>query len=308
MGRRVPLAVAVLALLAGCGSATGPGPPDTATATVTPAPVPTAAPTAPTATSTPTAAPTGTTTTRAASLPPGVTASGIVNVSALAGAHDAALDGRSYRAVTVVNRSTASGWERTREVRRVDGDRVHLVQRTRTSGGNDSSRIEYLDGRARYVRCERANGTGACPTGPPSAVAGDAAGTVLVLLSGSDSRLVGTESRVAGGHRGDETLRHRIVVTGNPIGLGSPYGLLEARNYTATALVTPSGLVTELRASYDLVGGETPIRVTARLQFSSIGSVRVTPPPWYDTEDASVTNTTDADATDANAAVDRRSG
>jgi hypothetical protein len=297
MGRRVPLAVAVLALLAGCGSATGPASPGTGTATVTPAPVPTAAPTAPTATPTPAAVPTETTTPRAASLPPGVTASGIANATALASAHDAALDGRSYRAVTVVNRSTASGWERTREVLRVDGDRIHLVQRTRASGGNDSSRVEYLDGRARYVRCERANGTGACPTGPPSAVAGDVTGTVLVLLSGSDSRLAGTESRVVGADRGDETLRHRIVVTGNPIGLGSPYGLLEARNYTATALVTPSGLVTELRASYDLVGGETPVRVTARLQFSSIGSVRVTPPPWYD-----------PDGADANATVDQYTG
>jgi len=290
MGLRLPVVLAVLVLLAGCGSAAGPASPGRGTATVTPAPVPT---TAPTATPAPTAAPTGTATPRAASLPPGVTASGIANASALASAHGAALDGRSYRAVTVVNRSTPSGWERTREVLRVDGDRVHLVRRTNETGTNGSSRVEYLDGRTRYVRCERANGTGACPTGPPSAIAGDAAGTVLVLLSGSDSRLVGTESRVAGADRGDEALRHRVVITGNPLGLGSPYGVLEARNYTATALVTPSGLVTELRASYDLVGGGTRIRVTARLRFSSVGSVRVTPPPWYDPDAAGANATSD---------------
>ncbi|MEF8841699.1 MAG: hypothetical protein V5A62_08745 [Haloarculaceae archaeon] len=289
MRGRVPV-VAVLVLLAGCGSAAGPASPGTGTDTVTPAPVPTAPPTTAPA---PTAGPTRTTTAaRDPSLPPGVTASGIANASALADAHSAALEGRSYRAVTVVNRSTASGWERTREVLRVDGDRVHLVHRERTSGGNDSSRVEYLDGRARYVRCERANGTAACPTGPPSAIAGDAAGTVLVLLSGSDSRLVGTETRLVGNGRA-ATLRHRLLVTGNPLGLGSPYGVLEARNYTVTALVTPSGLVTDLRASYDLVGGEARIDVTARLRFSSIGSVRVTPPPWYD-----------PNATDANATVD----
>lgn len=289
MGRWVPLAVAVLALLAGCGSATGPASPDTGTATVTPAPVPTPVPTEPAAsTDTPTTTPTSA---PAEALPPGVTASGIANVSALARAHRSALEGRSYRAVTVVNRTTASGWERTRRVVRVEGERAHLVRRTNESGGDGSSRVEYLDGRTRYVRCDRANATGACPTDRPSAVAGDTAGTVLVLLSGSDSRLVGTESRVSG-TGGAEPLRHRIVVSGRPFGLGSPYGVLEARNYTATALVAPSGLVTDLRASYDLVGGGNRFHVTARLRFSNIGSARVTPPPWYDPDEADTANAT----------------
>ena len=308
MGCRIPVAVAVLVLLAGCGSAAGPASPGTGTATVTPAPVPTAPPTTTrTAAPTPTAAPPARGTVRAASLPPGVTAAGIANVSALASAHRAALEGRSYRAVTVVNRSSASGWERTRRVVRVDGDRVHLVRRTDASGGNRSSNVEYLDGRARYARCARANGTGACPTGPPTAVAASAAGTVLVLLSGSDSRVVGTESRVVG-TGGAATLRHRLVVTGNPLGLGSPYGVSEARNYTATALVTPSGLVTELRTNYDLVREGNRIRVTASLRFSSIGSVRVTPPPWYDRSgtgaDGTDANGTDASGTDANVTAD----
>lgn len=281
MRESVAVAVVALVLLAGCGSATDPATPGTAT--VTPAPVPTAAPTdspagtpspAPTATRSPSPAHAGT-------LPPGVTASGIANVSALARAHRAALEGRSYRTVSVVNRSSHDGWERTRRVVRVDGDRLHLVRRTRSIGEDRSSRIEYLGDRGRYVRCERGGETGACETGLPSVATGDAAGTVLVLLSGTESRLAGTESRLAGADRSAEPLRHRVVVTGSSFGLGSPYGTLEARNYTATALITPSGLVSEVRASYDLVGGGNRFRVTVRLEFSDLGTVRVTPPPWY---------------------------
>jgi hypothetical protein len=279
MRDRVPVAVVALVLLAGCGSATGPATPGTAT--VTPAPVPTATPAlTPTAPGTPTATPTPAPASSEL-LPPGVAASGVANVTALARAHRAALEGRSYRAVSVLNRSTADGWERTRRVVRVDGDRTHLVSRTRESDGNRSSRVGYVAGHERAARCERTGGSGPCATGPASAVDGDAAGTVLVLLSGSESRLVGTESRVAGTDRNAGTLRHRLVVSGTPFGLGSPYGTLEARNYSATALVTPSGLVTEVRAEYDLVGGGARIRVSVRLRFSDLGAVRVTPPPWY---------------------------
>lgn len=204
-----------------------------------------------------------------------------MNLSALVRGHRSALDGRSYRVVSTVNRSSSDGWERSHRVVRVDGDRVHLVERTRANGTAPSTLVEYTEGRAGYTRCERAGGVGACRTGPPSAVDGDAAGTVLALLSGSDSRVVGTESRVAGAGRDRETLRYRIVVTGTPSAIGSPYGVVEVGNYSATAFVAPSGLVTELEASYEVLAGGERTRVSARLRFTDFGTVRVTPPPWY---------------------------
>jgi len=294
MRRWDPVAVAVVILLAGCGSATGPAPPETPT--VTPAPVPTP----PTGTSTPAATPSpSVTSTPAASperdsaLPPGMTRSGIVNLSALVRGHRSALAGRSYRVISTVNRSTPAGWERSHRVVRVDGDRVHLVERTRANGTDASTLIEYTDGQAGYVRCERAGGVGPCRTGPPSAVDGDAAGTVLALLSGSESRLVGTESRVAGAGRDGETLRHRVVVTGTPAAIGSPYGVVEVRNYSATAFVAPSGLVTGLEASYEVLAGGHRTRVSVRLRFTDFGTVRVTPPPWYDPDEADASATPD---------------
>lgn len=273
MGRLGPVAVAVLALLAGCGSAVGPASPGTPT--VTPAPVPSPSPAPDSAPTTP--APTATPSISGA-LPPGVTRAGIADVSALVRAHRAALDGRTYQAVSVVNRSTAGGWERTERVLLVDGDRTRVHSRTAT-GGNRSVGTEYLDDRGRFVRCGRAGAPEDCRTG--SDPGGGTAGTVLALLSGSESSLAGTESRAVGTDRNVGTLRYRLRVGGTPYGLEAPYGVLEARNYTATAVVDPSGLVTDLEASYELVGGGDRIHVTVTLEFRDVGETLVTPPPWH---------------------------
>ena len=268
MGRPTPVLVVVLALLAGCGSAAGPASPGTPT--VSPAPVPSPAPTTPAPTST---------ASHSEALPPGVTRAGIADASALVRAHRAALDDRSYRAVSVVNRSTADGWERTERVVLVDGDRTDVRSRTAT-GGNHSVRTEYLDGRGRFVRCGRAGPPEDCRSGSGPGVGDGATGTVLALLSGSESSLAGTESRAVGTDRNVGTLRYRLAVGGTPFGLEAPYGVLEARNYTATAVVDPSGLVTDLEASYDLVGSGIRIHVTVTLEFRDVGETPVTPPPW----------------------------
>lgn len=254
-----PVAVAALVVLAGCGT-TGES---TGTPTLSPAPVPR------TSTSAPTPAPTPAS--PKASLPPGVTAAGIVNESALARAHSAALDGRSYRMVLVVNRSTGAHWERQRRVVRVRNRTTHLVRSVRVTRANRSERAVYTDGGERYVRCETSGTATDCPVA--SATGENTAGFVLGLLSG-------TESRVEGPVRRDGRVRYRVVATGSPFGIGSPYGVVEVTNYTATALVTPSGLVSRLHASYDRHEAGTRVHVTVRLRYAGVGTTRVTPPTW----------------------------
>lgn len=247
--------VAALVVLAGCGTTLQP--PETPT--VSPAPVPEDPVTAPTPSPTPSAA-----------LPPGVTTSGIQNTSALARAHRAALVDRSYRIVVVTNESTGVQWARERRVARVHNRTVYFLRQTRTTRENRTERVVYADGRARSTRCETAE----CPSGPVDPVGDDSGGTVLGLLSGANSRVGGTVRR-------DGRVHYRLVVTGSPFGIGSPYGVIEVTNYTATALVAPSGLVSELRARYDLTQGGHTVHVATHLRYTDVGTTRVTPPPWY---------------------------
>lgn len=252
--RRWTLAtVAALVVLAGCNTTLQ----ATETPTVSPAPVP----------EDPIGAPTPTP--PAAALPPGVTPSGIENTSALARAHRAALVDRSYQVVVVTNESTGEHWAHERRVARVHNRTVYLLWQTRTTRENRTERVVYADGRERFTRCE----TAACPSGPIDSVGDDTGGTVLGLLSGANSSVDGTVRR-------DGRVHYRLVVTGSPFGIGSPYGVIEVTNYTATALVAPSGLVSDLRARYDLSQGGRTVHVTTHLRYTDVGTTRVTPPSW----------------------------
>jgi len=254
--RRWALAtVAALVVLAGCGTTLQ----ATETPTVSPAPVPEDPVTAPTPSPSP----------AAATLPPGVTHSGIENTSALARAHRAALVDRSYRVVVVTNESTGEHWAHERRVARVHNRTVYHLRQTRTTRENRTERVVYAAGRERFTRCVTAE----CPSGPLDPVGDDTGGTVLGLLSGANSRVDGTVRR-------DGRVHYRLVVTGSPFGIGSPYGVVEVTNYTATALVAPSGLVSDLRARYDLTQGGRTVHVTTHLRYTDVGTTRVTPPSW----------------------------
>lgn len=76
--------------------------------------------------------------------------------------------------------------------------------------------------------------------------------------------------------------------------VGTDSRRIDAEHYRVVALITPSGLVRELRVRYVAreSGLETLVRV--RMRYERVGSAEVSAPPWYD---AARRATGDTDAT-----------
>lgn len=245
--------LATLVLLAGCGSAVE------GTETYTPAPVP-GGPTA-----TPSALP-------AAAFPSGVGPGGVVDGAALTAAHGESLAGRSYRMVLVVERTTQNaGFNRTRVVLR-RGPNATLVRTTTVTADGQSTRVVYETDTGRWVRC----GDGGCAGGPTDPRAA-AARTIRWALGSADTALAG---RV----RHDGRVHHRITADGNTFGTARPAGLVRLANYSSTALVGPSGLVSELRVRYVMIDGVARTDVRVVLQYTGLGETSVRRPDWVDSD------------------------
>lgn len=254
--RLIVLALGGLLLAAGCnapeaGSAGGTG-------DLTPAPIPTEPPSAPP--------------------PPGL-ADGSVDLGALADAHAAAVDDRTYRFEVVVNLTvrggpgTAPGGSgdvraraESRRVLRVRNGSLRSVSgwwKKDWPGRRDprTDPREYVG-----VAGERIEPG---PTSGGRGTLGPASGGVLDLwtraigqyLAASDVTVVAVGGRTA-------PRRYHVVATGNPYGLGDPYGGWDARNYTARAVVEPSGLVRALHAEYRVPVRDGVVRVTVDIGYA----------------------------------------
>lgn len=267
MGRPLAaLALAALAVTAGCGAIDQAGSDGRTTDTLTPAAVPTDA-----ATPTPDAR-----------LPPGVRRGGI-DAGRLARAHADAVDGRSYRVYVFESRAwgadgtavrNATRWvvqAENRTVYRYDRietrDRLH----NRTFTTRRDAREGYADGTAEYVRHTTESGVRYARR--PVGLRGDGDGRFVDLVAGWIERYLAVGTVTVAAHNGTLV---RVVGRGP-----RATGLTGTENYTVRALVAPTGFVHELRVRYELREGGRRVHVVVGVRYSSVGAATVDPPYWY---------------------------
>ena len=291
--------VAALFALAGCSAVFGGG--GEPTATLTPAAVPTDEPTP----------------TPVAQLAPGVTGNGIENADALAAAHDAALDGRSYtewtnytmryRNGTRYRRANASvrvagdgrGWLRVAYgYGREHADESRLARSELWLGDERAlSALTYTNGTTTYR--DATDDLGPREVGVFTRIGG-------LGLSSTENPLNGTATRVVGNATRNGTERYRVAIEGPPAlpslpGLEARRSRADGGGWTprsAAAVVERDGLVREYTVSY---GASTesgvPVEVSYTVRRTAIGNTTVERPPWYDEATDGANTTTNRTAT-----------
>jgi len=247
MTRPAALALLVLAVAAGC-NAPGAGGPSTP---VTPAAVPEAQ----------------------VEYPPGLSPDGIDRPERVAQAHADAIGNRSYELTLSEVRYTARTVrvERT-AVRRVGPARYNgsvVRQLRRRSGVIERRTLVYADGEHRYSRTVN-DGAASYQLAPverygDEGVYEETAERLLARYLAVDNATV---SRT---RRGNETL-FRLA------GRGSER--VEGEGYRVVALVTPGGLVRELRVNYEPTDGPV-LALEVRWRYAGLGRTTASVPEWY---------------------------
>lgn len=248
MARQAALAVLLLVAAAGCNTP-GAGSP---TATVTPAAVPE----------------------DPVDYPPGLSPDGVDRPGQVARAHAEAIGNRSYEWTTSQVRYAPRTVrvERT-VVRRAGPARYNgsvLRQVRRRSGVTDRRTLVYADGEHRYSRTVE-DGTASYQRVPVERHGDEGVyeGAARRLLT----RYLAVENAtVARTERGDETL-FRLVGRGSKL-------VEDGDSYRVVALVTPAGLVRELRVNYELSDGPV-LAVEVRWRYTGLGRTAVSAPEWY---------------------------
>jgi hypothetical protein len=210
-----------------------------------------------------------------ATLPPGVGPEGVTDEDDLARAHARALEGRSYR-LTLVHRERVDG--RPTGVRRETVRVANASRYVSTVEGYGDLRREPLVVRdaAAYVngslRAERDAGVDGSAFGAAfsAGVGGDPADRVATyvrwFLSVEESRVVDVVER-------DGLRLYWLVLDGDS------YPGVE--NTTGTALVDGTGLVHEVRRSYDYPD-EDGVGATVTVRYDGLDATTVEPPAWYE--------------------------
>jgi len=263
---RLLVAVALLAVFAGCSVFAGGGQP-TPAETVTPAPVPDLEPT-----DTPAATPRE----RLGAFP-AISPEGDINVSGLFAAHIAYLSERSY--TLEWERRTAGGsgaitQEYDRRVA-VGADGTFLV---RNADAGTNATTTYGDRDGAYRRVEGANGTGVAPA--PMRLA-DPVGQryaetvsfeILTFLNeGYDSVDVVTRSGRP---------YARIVSDNVPPQIPETYSAYAVHDFAATMWVAPAGYVRAIHYEFDLLNVDERIAVEWRYTYDRVGETTVERPEW----------------------------
>lgn len=249
------LAVAVLAVAAGCSGVSNPG--TAATQTVTPAPVPEPRD----------------------GFAPGVTAGGM-NTSAVISAHQQHLENRSYTlrtTLTVRNRSTEAVQWRERTVARVA---ISGSPFTYTRNYTEPRPFDGLVSSALYY-----DGT---TTTRRSVYANESIGfdrfdrrtnvdlTGAAILRRSLYQLDGVVVRQGTGRN--------TIVSGTvryPRALPTPPSVQATSTATVSASITPSGLVEQFVMGYDVRSNDGPARVRFSMRMTDRDSTTVSTPEWH---------------------------
>jgi hypothetical protein len=217
---------------------------------------------------------------------PGLTADGIVDLNALAAAHERAVANGSYTVWADTYRPPANVTDAGRVQEdvdvRVDGDRFSVVTSVEATRNGDRSVVRrvYGEGDARYV----ADATGGNVTyrrvGPDRA-APSVGPTPDYFASTAVLRYLSTpESTVTGRTEFDGRPAYRVAGRGRPSGLGFE-GLV---SYSVTAVVSSDGLVYDLTAQYSVVRDARRYDVQFEWTYDRLGETTVERPAWVDRE------------------------
>ncbi|WP_128475981.1 hypothetical protein [Halorussus pelagicus] len=271
-------------VLAGCSSAPGgsEASPSTTAETTTVTDVTTTIPTTATATATTNTDDTTTATVVEDDSPPGLSPSGVTDAEAFAAAHEAALANRSYTytrnaTVTAPNGTRLGNWTERVQV----GPERLRFNNTQTGtgvtvGGHaiDDLRV-YTNGSVTLFNTDnyrRHAGRGFAATQFSSTSlltdAFDASETSVTTVERNERMWFQVAAE-----RDDETFTYRY---------SNETVEVRATNLTATALVAPSGLVTDLTYEYDFERGNVSGHRTMDVRYSAVGETTVERPPWYD--------------------------
>lgn len=257
------LVVGVLVVLAGCPSIANNG---SQVETLTPAPVPDI----PTVVSTP------------SGLAPGVTASGVRSVDALAAAHKQFIVGRSYvwhQGLTVrESKNESTGSPTTSKVLRVESqERFSYRADHITVHRNGGTQIlinyrAFADGKHLYVSFLPL--FGADRTYRRSLVIGSRTRFTKPAIN-AIRRYLDVQNATVSVVLVHDQRYYRIVSHRDSL----PW-LVNAENYTVTATLSPDGFVRSIRATYTVVIDEDRTYYTYSYEYEQLGNVTVERPEW----------------------------
>jgi hypothetical protein len=262
MSRGVSLVVTLLAVTAGCSGAFGGGTQASVTETVTPVPVTSERATG---TASPTATP------RSLDYPAGVGPDGVTSTYALRNEHLAAVDDRSF---TLVMRGVMpdqdGGLQRVNRTYLAATDSI-LV---RVGGDEQRERTYVTENRTYYRRHNASSGRwttreGLSRTTPVG---------WRVRTARRPLEYVSTTMNETAVVERDDRRFLRLFSTEAPTSFENSPGVEEVRNYTATAYVTPEGLVRTVVLAFDLAGNSQ--RATLRISLHRVGETTVERPAW----------------------------
>jgi uncharacterized protein YceK len=258
MARTIAVVAALAVAMAGCSTVVPADAGERPSATVTPAPVPTDTATAE----------------RDLSLPPGVDADGSVSAGALWMAHNGVVREQSFTWQVEYerrNRDTGAVVDSVSKHMRVDANGSYLLQTERSTRERKTVYAgetgTYLKNVFENVSTERELdyefGHRRHLLTPQS----------LYRYLSADSATV-TEMR-----RGDHTF-YRIHVTAPPVGVNERHPDQVVRNYSATAYLTPEGLVRTLVVRYDYRLRGEDVSLYLRTEYRQVGETAVERPDW----------------------------
>lgn len=221
-----------------------------------------------------------------ASVVPGLSEDGIVDLSALAAAHARTLLGGSYTLWIDTYRPPEGDPDGDRVQFDTDvavaGDRFLVEENVGDGESRERLRTVYDDGEDWYVANETANGTTyarARTPGqtPPSAPNPDNVALRLVAdyLSTPETTVEGHGGNDVGA--GGDGPTYRLVGRGTPPTMDGD-GIW---NYTAVALVDRDGLVRDLTVTYTVISPEGSYRVRKEWTYGYLGETTVAAPAWY---------------------------
>lgn len=220
-------------------------------------------------------------TTAESASPPGLSAAGVNDVSALADAHVAATKNRRYALnVSFDGPAAATGFEDFESVRwsvRVESRHHFRIDASYRRANDTEPRWRrlgiYADGVTVFLRTAAPDGT-RYVTSPAGASDSQ---EHIYFASSLVERYLDTTASIVRSTETPDGPRYHVVAMGTPVRLND-----SVTDYRAEALVTPEGRVTMLSARYTIeVHGEVH-RVNVGVDYADFGRTRIRPPGWLD--------------------------